>query len=357
MMGTMRRGSTAIRVVVWGLVLVIAALVGYIIVQSGALKDKPRIALVTADEDEYWDAVIEGAQIAADRRKIDLTVRRATGDTAEQTRMIQELIDQGYAAVAVSPVDSEKQAGDLRRFAGQIHLITLDSDSPLSNRLCFVGTDNYTAGRKAGELIKQAIPEGGRVAIAVGSIRKANGRDRRQGVIDELLDRSFDAQRAPDAIDAELVGAKYTIAGTFVDDINPEQAAEILGGALREDPEIDAIVGLYGYSTPAALTALERAGRLGSIPVVGFDYNERTLEGIEKGQVFGTIVQDQFHYGLRSIDILATVADAGADYAPLSQEIHYPTVQVTKGNLQQFRTDFLEKRDPASIAQLIAAGG
>src|SRR5258705_8683965 len=39
---------------------------------------------------------------------------------------------------------------------------TQDSDAPNSNRMFYIGTDNVAAGRQAGELVKEALPEGGK---------------------------------------------------------------------------------------------------------------------------------------------------------------------------------------------------
>ena len=53
----------------------------------------------------------------------------------------------------------------------------------------FVGTNDYAAGQVAAEEVRSAIPDGGKVIISVGSVDMLNGRDRRQGLIDDLLDR------------------------------------------------------------------------------------------------------------------------------------------------------------------------
>lgn len=51
------------------------------------------------------------------------------------------------------------------------------------------GTHNYLAGRAAGKLVKEAIPEGGDVMIFVGMMEQLNAQQRSAGVIDELLDK------------------------------------------------------------------------------------------------------------------------------------------------------------------------
>ena len=54
---------------------------------------------------------------------------------------------------------------------------------------------NYDAGRLCGDLVQDAIPSGGTLMIFVGRIEQLNARQRRQGLIDALLERSYDPDR------------------------------------------------------------------------------------------------------------------------------------------------------------------
>jgi ribose transport system substrate-binding protein len=56
----------------------------------------------------------------------------------------------------------------LNRAASQALVVTQDSDAPTSNRTCYIGTDNVEAGRQAGRLVKEAIPQGGKIMVFVG---------------------------------------------------------------------------------------------------------------------------------------------------------------------------------------------
>ena len=66
------------------------------------------------------------------------------------------------------------------------NLITQDNDAPRTRRKLYLGTDNYEAGKAVGKLVKEAMPEGGTIAIFVGQPDPINAKERRQGVLDEL---------------------------------------------------------------------------------------------------------------------------------------------------------------------------
>lgn len=80
------------------------------------------------------------------------------------------------------------------KFAGKTKLITVDSDAPDSKRSNFIGIDNYEAGRKAGELLRTTLPNGGKVAILSDS-SGLNLAQRIQGTTDGLLGRTSDKSR------------------------------------------------------------------------------------------------------------------------------------------------------------------
>jgi ribose transport system substrate-binding protein len=299
----------------------------------GVFKPKPKIALVTSGDTPYWDQVENGAKDAARVYDVKLTVFRAKSIPEAQTDLIRGLLDQGYDGIAISPINPQTQSGILAEVAAKTTLVTFDSDSPVARRLCFVGTDNYAAGRRAGDAVRLAIPDGGQVVICLGSLEKENTQHRRQGLIDELLDRPYKPDQPLDPLDQPLKGEKYTILATLSDNSEPNLAPDLVVKAIKENPDIKCFVGLLGYSAPAILSALEETGNTGKIKVIGFDNNDITLAAIERGTVFATILQDQYGCGFHTVRILAEVGRG--DYSGLPKFMRsLPVEMVTKENIE-----------------------
>jgi ribose transport system substrate-binding protein len=116
--------------------------------------------------------------------------------------MIEDLISRGVQGIAVSPIDAKNQVALLNQAAEKTRLITHDSDAPDANRLVYIGMDNYLAGRMCGELVREALPQGGKVMLFIGRLEQDNARLRRQGVIDAVLGREPDSTRydPPDTV-------------------------------------------------------------------------------------------------------------------------------------------------------------
>lgn len=315
---------------------------------TGVLKPRPKIAIVTASGGPYWDLIIRGAEDAANRYHYKLTIVRAKGDEPSQTQQLRDLVGRGFDGVAVSPNDPPRQAAALSDLAAEASLVTFDSDSPISNRICFVGTDNYDAGRMCGQQITQAVPGGGEVIIAIGSLDKENGQRRRQGVIDELLERSFERQRPMDAVEGVLKGPKYTIVATLVDGIDADKATTLAADAIKANPNVKCIAGLFAYSTPALLKALEQTQKVGQIQVVGFDAYEQTLNGIEAGTVSASICQDAYNIGFEAVRICGDAASGERRSLPLFPMFYLPCDSVTKTNVQSMRQDLKKYLSPTT---------
>ena len=146
------------------------------------------IAFVTNSVDPFWVLAQRGCELAAPKFNATCQVLMPPmGTVAEQKSYIEDLIASKCQGLAISPIDPANQTAMINQACEAMPTIAQDSDAPDSNRLFYLGTSNYLAGRKAGELVKEAIPDGGKVAIFVGKMEVLNAQERSQGVIDELL--------------------------------------------------------------------------------------------------------------------------------------------------------------------------
>src|SRR4030095_388158 len=129
-----------------------------------------KLAFVTNNAADFWTIARKGCE-QADRElaKLDVELRiPSDGTAAEQRRIVDDLLAKGVSGMAISPVDPVNQTQMINEVAKQILLLTQDSDAPQSDRACYLGTDNVAAGRQAGELIKEALPQGGKIMVFVG---------------------------------------------------------------------------------------------------------------------------------------------------------------------------------------------
>ena len=272
-----------------------------------------RVAIVSNNPEEFWTYADAGARKAAADFNAEVVFRKPEkGEVQVQMDIVNALVKQGFDGLAISVIDPENQSSDLRRIAKTVKLIAMDNDAPKSDRICYVGTDNYEAGKTVGRLVKEAMPDGGTIAVFVGQISPLNARERFQGVVDELAGQK-DA-RGPKY-------GKYTLHRNeaITDGANRENAKNNASQVLEQiggQPNV-CMVGLWAYNPPAILEAARSKGLAGKVRIVGFDEDLATLAGIEDGTVYATVVQDPFNFAYKSVEIL--VAEKKGDTSKRAQ--------------------------------------
>lgn len=317
-----------------------------------AAAKKPKLAFVTNCVAEFWTVAAFGVEAAKTEFDLEAVVRMpANGTAEEQKRILEDLLARGVQGIAVSPKDPQNMTALLDKVAGRALLVTHDSDAPQSKRLCYVGMDNYDAGRLCGQLVKEALPNGGPIVLLVGNLDQDNARRRRQGVIDELLGRDRDPLRF-DAPDAVLKNDRFEIRATFTDQFDRQKGKAAAQDALARWSDLAGLVGLFEYEPPLLLEAVKSSKRLGKVAVVGFDENDATLQGIVDGHIHGTVVQNPYDYGRRSLELLAKLVRAGdaagrAKVLPKDGFLDIPARAIRKADAPAFWDDLKQKTGKA----------
>ena len=306
------------------------------------------IAYVTNGIDPFWDLCAAGVRQAEEEFGIKCEIHMPPKGLADQKSILETLLTKGIKGIAVSPIDADGQTQFLNEVASETVLITHDADAPKSDRLVYIGTDNYKAGRALGQLVKAAIPDGGEVAIFVGRLEQLNARLRRQGLIDELLDRPHQTlgQVKIDAVSKVFKGEKYTIVDTRTDNFVMDAAKSNAEDAITKYKNLACMVGLFAYNPPRCLQAIKEAGKLGQIKVCGFDEDDALLKAIKDGHAYGTISQQPWKYGYQSVRVLKALVDGDTSVIPGNKFIDVGYKIVTKENIDEF---WAEKRKMAEL--------
>ncbi len=301
-----------------------------VLVVSGCARERTstkRLAFITNNAADFWTIARKGTE-KADAELADVTVEFRLGDgtAAAQKRIVDDLLATGVDGLAISPVDPANQTAMLNDAARQALVFTHDSDAPDSRRECYVGTDNVAAGRQAGDLIKEALPQGGTIAIFVGKLDARNAQERLQGIKESIA------------------GSKVTIVDVRTDDTDQVRAKANVSEMLVSHPDVAALVGLWSYNGPAILNAVRDAGKIGQVRIVAFDEDDETLTGVKAGAIVGTVVQQPYEFGYQSITLLATVLKGNRSGIPPGRQVFIPTQVIRQNNVDEFRTKLTQLR-------------
>src|SRR5215207_8166908 len=137
------------------------ALAGATLAQA---QDKPVLVFVVNGASDFWKIAEAGVKKAqAELPNYDLQFKYPEQAAAAiQQRLMDDLVAAGADAIMVSAVDPKTQTEALNSIGSQVPLFTTDSDAPDSKRIAYIGSSNTELGKNAGELMKKALPDGGK---------------------------------------------------------------------------------------------------------------------------------------------------------------------------------------------------
>lgn len=233
----------------------------------------------------------------AKAQNVPLEVSIANQDLSKQLADIEDFIVKGVDVIVISPVDSKGAlAAIMKARQAGIKVITVDIPVEGAEVTSYIGTDNYTGGVKAGELMAKELGGKGKVAIIDYPTV--------QSVVNRINGFKDAIAKHPDI---EIVAQQTGIT-----------RAEALAAAqnmLQANPDINGIFGFGDDAALAAGVAVKAAGLQDQVKVIGFDGMQEARDAVDSNPVMvGVIQQFPDQMGKLAVDTAIKVI-AGEDVA------------------------------------------
>jgi ribose transport system substrate-binding protein len=298
-----------------------------------------RVVVIGKSVHPYWSNVEKGVRAAA--RDLGLKDDQAiffvppTEDVAKQIETMETYIAQGVTGIAVAPSDPNALEPVMKKGADAGIIVTTLDTPPVegSVSLVYIGTDNYTAGKVAGEQMKVLLAEGGKVGIGRGSDTALNALQRTDGFLE--------AVRGTDIVTLEPVNDKE----------DAVRALELANSVLSANPDLAGAFGVYAYNGPAWATAIKEANKVDAIKLVCFDATTDIINGIKEGVIDATVAQREFDMGYKSVQLIYKIATEGkekaiADMGVVEGIIDTGVDVITQANLKEYEVGLDAKGIP-----------
>ena len=237
-------------------------------------------------------------------------------DIEGQIAQIESMVTQGVQGIAITPVDpTVATALDAAVKAG-VKVVLMDNDIPgWTNRTALATTDNYAAGKIAGEYLKSVLKGGDTLGILEGVPGVPSLDDRVNGMKEGL-----------GGLDVKFVGGGAT-------DCTEEKGLALAEDILTANPDLKSIYAACGPPAAGAAQAIKNANLSGKVILVGFDFCCGEAEALEAGIENATVAQFQKKMASLGVEALAksirgekveSLIDSGA-------------ALVTKANMAEFQ--------------------
>jgi ribose transport system substrate-binding protein len=276
----------------------------------------------------YWKTAAAGFQAAGNEYGVSVDTRGPAGlNPQEEVNEFNAMVARKPAGILVSVANSQlmQPAIDAAIAAG-IPVITVDSDSPESKRLYFIGTNNLEAGRLGGRRVAAQLNGKGNVVFFTNP-GQPNLDDRLKGYKDIFA--TFPGIKIVDVFDIKAD------AGTALD-----QAGVYL--ARTGAAKVDAFVCLDSRSGVNVAEAFKRRNTTDRL-LIAMDVDPDTLALVGDGTIDSTVSQKPYtmaFLGLKALDdihhypVKPLSEDYGLDpYSPFPAFIDTGVALVDKTNL------------------------
>ena len=230
----------------------------------------------------FFVTLVEGAEEAAAKHNVSISVADAGDDVTKQVSDIEDLVAKGISVLIVNPVDSDAVTGAVEYAMAQgVRVIAVDRAVNGVTIDCQIASDNVLGAELATQYIVDTLGEGVKVAELEGVPGASAAIDRSAGfhnVADEKLD----------------VVAKQTA------NFDRTQGMSVMENMLQANPDIAAVFAANDEMALGAVEAIFGAGK--DILVVGFDATDDAIAAIQEGRMAATIAQQPALIGSTAVD-------------------------------------------------------
>ena len=177
-------------------------------------------------------------------------------DIEGQIALIESMVTQGVQGIAVTPVDPTVAPALDKAIEAGVKVVLMDNNIPdWDGRTALATTDNYAAGKIAGEYLKSVLKDGDTLGILEGVPGVPSLDDRVNGMLEGLQ-----------GVDVDIVGRGAT-------NCTEELGINVAEDLLTANPDLKAIYSACGPPAAGAARAIENAGIANdAIVLVGFDF-------------------------------------------------------------------------------------
>ncbi|HEX7290423.1 MAG TPA: sugar ABC transporter substrate-binding protein [Conexibacter sp.] len=239
----------------------------------------------------FWAQVRRGIEESIPGVKVELSAATSEVDVAGQIAQIENAVTKGVDALVVAPTVPDQLLPALQRAADQgLPIVLVDTDIPrFADKTAYVGTDNLTAGRLAGDYINEQLRGRGELGMLVSAPGVTSVDDREKGMKGQL--------------DA---GIKVLNGG--VTECVRDKGVTSAEDLLTAHPEVNAIFTSCADPMKGALRAIAAAGKSGDILAVGFDLDAESAQEVRSGQLAALVTQFPVRMGALAVRAAADAA-------------------------------------------------
>lgn len=217
----------------------------------------------------------EGAEAKAKDLGYDLIVLDSQNDPAKERSNVEDLVQQGVAAIVINPTDSDAVENAIKvANEANIPVITVDRAANGGEVVSHIASDNVAGGELAAEFILEQVGDTADIKLVeLQGIPGASATNDRGAGFHNIVD------------DKEGV----TVVASQAADFDRQKGLTVTENVIQAQPEFHAIFAHNDEMALGAVKAIQAANK--EIIVVGFDGNDDAIAAVNNGEMAATVAQ------------------------------------------------------------------
>ncbi|MEK4023724.1 substrate-binding domain-containing protein [Sporosarcina sp. FSL W7-1283] len=281
--------------------------------------DKLKVGLsMNTLNNPFFVAVKEGAEAQAKEQDIDIVVTDAQNDPGKQLADVENLLQQNIDILIIDPADSDAIAQAVKKANdSDIPVFTVDRQSNGGDVATHIGFDAIKSGNIAGNYMSETLGGKGNIVEIQGILGTNVGQLRSEG-FNQIVEENPD----------------FKVIARQSANFDRGEAMKVMEDILQANKEIDGVYAANDEMALGALAAIEAAGRVDEIVLIGCDAIDPSMDAIRAGKMNATIAEPPFFLGKEAIDTAIKISD-GED---VEKEVILDSNLVTADNVDQIKT-------------------
>ena len=271
------------------LTLALAILLVVSFANVGLAAEKKTIGFSVYDmQYEFFQDMEEGTRLQVEELGYDYILHDQKSDETQMVTGAINLIDQGVAALIISPCKPEALSSIIEAAkAKNVPVIVDDIGGGGTDYDAIVISDCYQGGQQGADYTIELLGEN------TGSKKVA---------IIKCEPSAVYAIRRGEGYKANMEAAGFTVVKELSGHSKSDEGYTIMQDLLASDPDIVAVFAENDPMAVGAANALADAGR-SDIIVIGFNGDGEALDAMNAGIMHGTVAQDPAAMGLVTVDL------------------------------------------------------
>ncbi|MBE6878354.1 MAG: D-ribose ABC transporter substrate-binding protein [Ruminococcaceae bacterium] len=237
---------------------------------------------VSTQNNPFFVTLVEGAEDAAEKLGVSISVADAGDDVTKQASDIEDLVAKGISVLIVNPVDSDAVTSAVEAaMAKGVRVISVDRAVNGVEIDCQIASDNILGAELATQFIVDTLGEGVKVAELEGIPGASAAIERSEGF-------------------HNVADTKLSVVAKQTANFDRTEGMSVMENILQANGDVQAVFAANDEMALGAVEAISGAGK--TVMVVGFDATDDAIEAIKAGKMAGTIAQQPALIGSTAVE-------------------------------------------------------